>query len=317
MSRTSEQAFENVIADVLLASRYQRHQSKDFDRENAIFRDVALKFIQKTQTKEWDKLAALHGDKTGDRVITALCKWMDTNGSLSTLRHGFKCYGKTLRIAFFKPAHGLNPELEARYAANILGFTRQLYFSPKNQQSLDVTLSVNGIPLITLELKNPLSHQTVADAIAQYRSDRDPREKIFDFKKRTLVHFAVDTEEVHMTTRLAGTSTYFLPFNQGRDGGTGNPADPNGRNYRTAYLWEEVLQPDSLLDFLSRFLHLQEEEKLTDEGKKVKKETMIFPRYHQLKAVRDLVSAAASEGTGHNYLIEHSAGSGKSNTLAG
>ncbi|MCA6510688.1 MAG: type I restriction endonuclease subunit R [Pseudanabaena sp. M051S1SP2A07QC] len=317
MNRTSEQAFENAIADVLLASGYQRHQSKDFDRENAIFRDVALKFIQTTQTKEWDKLAALHGDKTGDRIIAALCKWMDTNGSLSTLRHGFKCYGKTLRIAFFKPAHGLNPELEARYAANTLGLTRQLHFSPKNQQSLDVTLSINGIPLITLELKNPLSagNQTVADAITQYRSDRDPREKIFDFKKRTLVHFAVDTEEVHMTTRLAGTSTYFLPFNQGREGGTGNPADPNGRNYRTAYLWEEVLQPDSLLDLLSRFLHLQEEEKLTDEGKKVKKETMIFPRYHQLKAVRDLVKAAATEGTGHNYLIEHSAGSGKSNTI--
>lgn len=314
-SNTSEQAFENAIADVLLASGYQRHQSKEFDRENAVFRDVALKFIQTTQTKEWDKLAALHGDKTGDRVITALCKWMDTNGSLSTLRHGFKCYGKTLRIAFFKPAHGLNPELEARYAANILGLTRQLHFSPKNEKSLDVTLSINGIPLITLELKNPLSNQTVADAIAQYRSDRDPREKIFDFKKRTLVHFAVDTEEVHMTTRLAGTSTYFLPFNQGRDGGTGNPADPNGRNYRTAYLWEEVLQPDSLLDLLSRFLHLQEEEKLTDEGKKVKKETMIFPRYHQLKAVRNLVKAAANEGTGHNYLIEHSAGSGKSNTI--
>jgi type I restriction enzyme, R subunit len=315
MNRTSEQAFENAIADVLLASGYQRHESKGFDREDAIFREVALKFIQTTQTKEWDKLAALHGDKTGDRIIAALCKWMDTNGSLSTLRHGFKCYGKTLRIAFFKPAHGLNPELEARYAANILGLTRQLHFSPKNEKSLDVTLSINGIPLITLELKNPLSNQTVADAIAQYRSDRDPREKIFDFKKRTLVHFAIDTEEVHMTTRLAGTSTYFLPFNQGRDGGTGNPADPQGRNYRTAYLWEEVLQPDSLLDLLSRFLHLQEEEKLTDEGKKVKKETMIFPRYHQLKAVRDLVNAAASEGTGHNYLIEHSAGSGKSNTI--
>jgi type I restriction enzyme, R subunit len=315
MNRTSEQAFENAIADVLLASGYHRHFSQEFDRENAIFPNEVLAFIQFTQPKVWEKLEIAHGDKTGDRIIDALCKWMDTNGSLSTLRHGFKCYGKTLRIAFFKPAHGLNPELEARYAANILGLTRQLHFSPKNEKSLDVTLSINGIPLITLELKNPLSNQTVADAIAQYRCDRDPREKIFDFKKRTLVHFAVDTEEVHMTTRLAGTSTYFLPFNQGRDGGTGNPADPNGRNYRTAYLWEEVLQPDSLLDLLSRFLHLQEEEKLTDEGKKIKKETMIFPRYHQLKAVRDLVNAAATEGTGHNYLIEHSAGSGKSNTI--
>ena len=315
MNRTSEQAFENAIADVLLASGFQRHYSKDFDRENAIFPKESIAFIQATQKQIWDKLEILHGDKTGERIIAALGKWMDENGALNTLRHGFKCYGKTLRIAFFKPAHGLNPELESRYAANILGITRQLYFSPKTKQSLDVTLSINGIPVITLELKNPLTNQTVADAIAQYKSDRDPREKIFDFKKRTLVHFAVDTEEVHMTTRLAGTSTHFLPFNQGCEGSAGNPCDPEGRNYRTAYLWEEVLQPDSLLDLFARFLHLQEEEKRTDEGKKIKKETMIFPRYHQLKAVRELVEAAAKEGTGHNYLIEHSAGSGKSNTI--
>jgi type I restriction enzyme R subunit len=136
MSRTSEQAFENAIANVLLASGYQRHFSQEFDRENAISPNEVLAFIQFTQPKVWEKLEIAHGDKTGDRIIAALCKWMDTNGSLSTLRHGFKCYGKTLRIAFFKPAHGLNPELEARYTDNILGFTRQLYFSPKNQQSL-------------------------------------------------------------------------------------------------------------------------------------------------------------------------------------
>jgi type I restriction enzyme, R subunit len=315
MNRTSERAFENAIEDVLLSSGFQRHTSKEFDRENAIFPAVALKFIQTTQSRIWDKLELLHGDKTGDRVISALCKWMDTNGSLSTLRHGFKCYGKTLRIAFFKPAHGLNPELEVRYAANIIGLTRQLHFSPKNEQSLDVTISINGVPLITIELKNPLSGQTAADAIHQYRHDRDSREKIFEFKKRTLVHFAVDTEEVHMTTRLAGSSTHFLPFNQGWDGGAGNPPDKLSRNYRTAYFWEEVLQPDSLLDLFARFIHLQEEEKLSDEGKKVKKETIIFPRYHQLKTVREMVAAAAKEGAGHNYLVEHSAGSGKSNTI--
>ena len=141
--------------------------------------------------------------------MQALCKWLDTHGVLSTLRHGFKCFGKTLRIAFFRPAHGLNPELEARYKANRLGLTRQLHFSPKNEKSLDVVLSVNGIPVVTLELKNPLSGQTAANAIHQYRHDRDPRELIFQFTKRTLVHFSVDTEEAHMTTRLAGTSTHF------------------------------------------------------------------------------------------------------------
>ena len=209
---------------------------------------------------------------------------------LSTLRHGFKCFGKTLRVAFFRPAHGLNPDLEQRYQANRLGITRQLHFSPKSEQSLDVVLSVNGIPVVTLELKNPLSGQTVADAIHQYRRDRDPREKIFEFRKRTLVHFAVDTEEVHMTTRLAGEPTHFLPFNRGNNGGAGNPPDPEGRNYRTAYLWEEVLQRNSLMDLLARFLHLQVEEKMTDEGKKVRKETLIFPRHHQLARISHQVA---------------------------
>ena len=316
MKRTSEAAFETAIEDVLLVQGYEKHDSRSFDRERAIFPEVALDFIRSTQEKTWNKLEALHGDKTGERVLEALCKWMDREGSLATLRHGFKCFGKTLRIVFFRPAHGLNPDLEARYRANRFGITRQLHFSPKSEQSLDVTLSVNGLPVVTLELKNPLSGQTVVNAIHQYRNDRDPREKIFEFKKRSLVHFAVDTEEVHMATRLAGTSTHFLPFNRGRDGGAGNPPDPQGRNYRTAYLWEEVLQYDSLLDLLARFLHLQIDEKISDEGKKVRKETMIFPRYHQLQAVRQLVNQATDEGVGHNYLVEHSAGSGKSNTIA-
>ncbi len=265
--------------------------------------------------KEWAKLEALHGERTGDQIIGDLCKWMDTNGSLATLRHGFKCYGRTLRVAFFKAAHELNPELEERYKANRLGITRQLHFTSRSEKSLDVTLSLNGIPIATLELKNPLINQTIDNAKHQYRHDRDPREVIFDFKRRTLVHFAVDTESVFMTTRLAGTATYFLPFNRGCAGGAGNPADPTGRTYRTAYLWEEVLQRDSLLDLLSRFIHLQIEEKRTEDGRKIKKETMIFPRYHQLQAVRKLVDAAKNEGVGQNYLVEHSAGSGKSNTI--
>ncbi|RBP52899.1 type I restriction endonuclease subunit R [Arenicella xantha] len=316
MKTTSELTFETAIEAVLLSNGYVKHKSKQFDAELAIFPEVALSFIQKTQPNVWAKLETLHNEKTGERVIAALCKWMDTHGVLTTLRHGFKCYGKTLRIAFFKPAHGLNPELEARYAENALGITRQLYFSTKRpKDSLDMTLSLNGLPIATLELKNPLTRQTAENAIHQYRHDRDHREKIFEFKKRSLVHFAVDTEVVHMTTRLAGGSTYFLPFNRGRDGGAGNSPDPEGRNYRTAYLWEEVLERHSLLDLLARFLHLQVEEKRTDEGKKVKKETMIFPRYHQLRAVREIVEASAVEGTGNNYLVEHSAGSGKSNTI--
>ncbi len=315
MKQTSEAAFETAIETVLLGNGYGKLPSGAFDTKRAIFPEEALVFIRETQAKTWEKLEALHGPETSERVLQALCKWLDTHGALTTLRHGFKCFGKTLRIAFFRPAHGLNPELEGRYRANRLGITRQLYFSNKNQKSLDVVLSVNGVPVVTLELKNPLSGQTTANAIHQYRHDRDPREPIFLFTKRTLVHFAVDTEEAHMTTRLAGTSTHFLPFNRGSQGGAGNEPDKDGRNYKTAYLWEEVLQRDSLLDLLERFLHLNVEEKVTDEGKKVRKETMIFPRYHQLQAVRELVMAASSEGVGHNYLVEHSAGSGKSNTI--
>ena len=314
--RHSEAAFETVMEQHLLGHGYETISREGFDRERAIFPSVVLDFIKDTQAREWAKLEALHGTKTGEQVLSDLCKWMDANGSLATLRHGFKCYGRTLHVAYFKAAHELNPELEERYAKNRLGLTRQLRFSPRSEKSLDVTLSVNGIPIATLELKNAMTGQTLEDARQQYMRDRDPRETIFEFKKRTLVHFAVDTEAVLMTTRLAGTATHFLPFNKGDGGGAGNPADPQGRSYRTAYLWEEVLSRDSFLDLLARFLHLQIEEKRDDQGRKVKTEAMIFPRYHQLQAVRLLVESARTDGPGHNYLVEHSAGSGKSNTIA-
>jgi len=203
---------------------------------------------------------------------------MDTYGSLATLRHGFKCYGRTLRVAFFKAAHGLNPELEERYAKNRVGITRQLHFSARNEKSLDVVLSVNGIPVATVELKNPLTGQTVEDAMRQYRLDRDPREPIFDFKRRTLVHFAVDTEQVFMTTRLAGTATHFLPFNKA------TMVAREIRQTRTAAITARLIcgrrysNATSLLDMLARFLHLQIEAKRDDQGRKVKKETMVFPR---------------------------------------
>src|SRR5579875_385886 len=314
MKRTEEYAFETVIEKDLLAGGYRAIAPDGFDRKAALFPSEALEFIQETQPAEWQKLEALLGDKVREQILSDLCKWMDTYGSLATLRHGFKCYGRTLRIAYFKAAHELNPELEARYAANRLALTRQLHYAEHSEKSLDVVLSLNGIPIVTLELKNPLSGQTVEDACQQYKRDRDPREPIFEFKRRTLVHFAVDTESVWMTTRLAGPATHFLPFNKGCNG-VGNPPDPGGRTYRTAYLWEEVLSRDSILDLLARFIHLQIDEKRDDQGRKVKVETMIFPRYHQLEAVRLLVEMARGEGAGHNYLIEHSAGSGKSNTI--
>lgn len=312
----TEAAFETAIEESLLANGYTALDRAGYDKERALFPNVVLDFIRLTQPVTWGRLEALHGVKTPDLVLLDLCNWLDTHGSLSTLRHGFKCHGRLLRVAFFKAAHGLNPELEARYAQNVLGVTRQLFYSLRNNKSIDTVLSVNGIPVVTLELKNPLSGQTVQDAVQQYRTTRDPRERLLEFKKRTLVHFAVDTENVQMTTRLAEESTHFLPFNKGVDKGAGNPSDPLGRSYRTAYLWEEVLARDSFLDLLARFLHLQTPESFTAQGKKLKKESMVFPRYHQLETVRKLVASAILEGVGQNYLIEHSAGSGKSNTIA-
>ena len=324
--RHTEAAFETVIEAHLLTHGYVAVPRDGFDRPRAIFPDAVLGFLRDTQPAEWARLEALLGERTSEQVLTDLCRWMDANGSLATLRHGFKCYGRTLRVAYFKAAHDLNPELEARYAANRVGLTRQLRYragadaagpadEARRRGVIDVTLSLNGIPVATIELKNPLTGQTCDDAKRQYMHDRDPREPILEFRRRTLVHFAVDTERVAMTTRLAGTATHFLPFDRGHDGGAGNPPDPAGRSYRTAYLWEEVLHRDSLLDLLARFVHLQVEEKRDDRGRKVRRETMIFPRYHQLQAVRTLVERARQEGVGHNYLVEHSAGSGKSNTI--
>ena len=215
--------------------------------------------------------------------------------------------------AYFAPAHSMNPETQKLYAANRLTITRQLLFKPTSSQSLDVVLSLNGIPVATAELKNPMSGQTVENAKYQYRNDRDPNDLIFQFKKRTLVHFAVDPDQVYMTTRLMGRSTHFLPFNKGDGMGAGNPDNPNG--YKTAYLWEQVWQRHSFLDILHRFIHLEIDEREIG-GKLVRKETLIFPRYHQLDVVRKMEAAAKSEGPGHNYLVMHSAGSGKSNSIA-
>ena len=228
------------------------------------------------------------------------------------IRHGFKCFGKKLRVAFFAPASGMNPETERRYKANRLTVTRQLQYSPNHTNSLDLTLSLNGLPVATAELKNPLSGQRVKNAIRQYQQDRDPRDKIFEFKRRALVHFAVDPDEVYMTTRLARERTFFLPFNKGRDVGAGNPDNPDG--YKTAYLWEEVWEREAWLDILSRFLHLEVKEEKKN-GKKTTRETMIFPRYHQWDSVRKMEADARQAGAGKNYLIQHSAGSDKSNSI--
>lgn len=319
MKKHTEDRLEDAIEYQFIENDcYQKGASDDFDTERALEPGRVLDFIQKTQDKQWQALKGIHGSDTEKAVLDDLCKTLETQGMLNVLRHGFKCYGKKLKVAFFSPSTKLNPDTLAQYKANALSVTRQLYFSSRAKKSLDMVLFLNGLPLVTIELKNPLSGQTVEDAKHQYKTDRDPKEKIFEFKKRALVHFAVDQDLVFMTTRLSGAKTFFLPFNLGVNEGAGNPPAED-RGYRTAYLWREVLQSDSLMDILGRFMHLQVEDKkvVTDKGiKKIRKETMIFPRYHQLDSVRKLVHHSKEHGSGRNYLVEHSAGSGKSNSIA-
>jgi type I restriction enzyme R subunit len=312
----TEKAFETAIeAHLVSAGGYEPGDRDTFDPVRGIFPSDILAFIQATQPQEWEYLANLQKGKAEETLLDDLCRALDSSqeGCLSVLRHGFKCFGRLFRAAYFAPASGLNPETQKLYASNRLTVTRQLRYSAKHGNTLDATLALNGIPVATVELKNPMTAQTWRHAVTQYKNDRDPADLIFQFKKRTLVHFAVDTDEVYMATRLSGRSTYFLPFNKGCGGGAGNPDNPGG--CKTAYLWQEVLERHSFLDILARFIHLQIEERKIG-GKRVRRETMIFPRYHQLDCVRKLVADARERGAGTNYLVQHSAGSGKSNSIA-
>src|SRR5450755_2864781 len=326
MKKHVEARLEDAIIDYLTTAGgyvfvdYREGAAKDrYDKARALDPTLVLDFIQTTQPKLWKSLEDIHGEEASKVVLDHLVKELETKGMLKVLRQGFKCYGKKLRVAVFAPNNRMNPDTLALFKQNVLSVTRQLYYGVEHSKSLDLVLFLNGLPVVTVELKNPLSGQTVEDAKKQYKKNRDQRELLFDFTKRTLVHFAVDQDAVFMTTRLSGDKTLFLPFNLGNQGHAGNPPAAAG-GYRTAYLWREVWQRDSLLDILGRFMHLQTSEKriLDDQGqiKKITKETMIFPRYHQLDCVRHTVAHARKHGPGRNYLVQHSAGSGKSNSIA-
>ncbi len=319
MKKHTEERLEEAIEHCLISTHgYVKSTSEEFDPTLAMNPLRVINFIKSTQPKVWDSLESIHGTNTQSIVLDFLDKELSTKGMLKVLRHGYKCYGKKLRVAYFAPNNNKNPDTWYQYNKNELSITRQLYYSDKHKKSLDIVLFLNGLPVITAELKNPMSGHTVEDAKKQYRNDRDHRELIFEFKKRTLVHFAIDQDLIFMATQLNGNKTFFLPFNLGCNKGAGNPAAKDG-GYKSAYLWQDVWARDSILDILGRFIHLQLEEKriLTAQGiTKITKETMIFPRYHQLNAVRKIVDHSKKNGPGHNYLIQHSAGSGKSNSIA-
>jgi len=326
MTGHTELDFEIAIEAGLISSGgYEKREATAYDEALAMFPEDVSGFLQDSQAAKWGQLQALLGDKTRATVLDSLAKELEIKGTLHVLRYGFKCYGKTLRLAHFRPNSGMNPEAAAAYGKNRLTITRQVAFTSvmkkadgKNRRCIiDVTLSLNGLPVATVELKNPLTGQRAADAVKQYMQDRDERDLLFAFKKRALVHFAVDPDEILMTTCLKGKETVFLPFNRGHNYGAGNP--PVENNWKTHYLWDEVLKKNSLMDILQRFMHLEVKERQvkTDKGvSTVRKEAMIFPRYHQLDAVRKLVAHAQAQGSGYNYLVQHSAGSGKSNSIA-
>ena len=318
--KADERGFEDAITASLVEAGGYRcckwgtkvEWSAAFDRARAIDTAELFAFLAETQPRAWERLIAVHGGEAGARTQFAdrLAKQIDERGTVDVLRHGVNDHGIEVRLAYFKPAHDLTPELTHLYEANRLTVTRQLPYEPAGTKTLDLALFVNGIPVATAELKNPLTHQTVEHAKHQYRTDRDPANRTL---QNVLVHFAVDPDTVEMTTRLDGPKTRFLPFNRGNNGGRGNPPDPTG--HRTRYLWEELWARDAWLDILARFIHVIPGEGATKQAK-LRAGTVIFPRYHQWDAVRRLEATARAEGPGRSYLVQHSAGSGKSNTIA-
>ncbi len=311
----TEETFEAEIEAHLLAHGFESASPDAFDWDAALFPNIVTDFVATTQPAVWDKLETILKDTRDALFIKEVCKVMDQRGSLEALRHGFTFYGQKVRLAYFKPGHEKNPDLWTLYDQNRLSVTRQLRYDPNNDNELDLVLCLNGVPVVTCELKNAMTGQKAGHAKQQYKTDRDPNASIFAFKKRALVHFAVDADEAWMTTRLQGVKTYFLPFNRGHNKGAGNP--PVEGKHRTYYLWEQVWERESLLDIVGRFVHLQKESGTNpNTGKKWSKETMIFPRYHQLDCVRKLEAASRVNGAGTNYLVHHSAGSGKSNSIA-
>jgi len=352
-SKANEYTFQNDMVRQLQANGWLLGKPDNYNRELALYSEDLLGFVKETQDAQWQKFCKLYPNnpeqKFLERVASQLNKAdpnaanteLRTFGTLGVLRHELRDRGTRFSLCQFKPEHDLNPDTLARYKKNRLRVVPELVYSPWTSPSpqpsptggegekfakawrIDLVLFVNGIPVATLELKSEFK-QDIQNAIKQYKTTRfaiDPvtkkPEPLLTFKRGALVHFAVSQYEVYMATHLEGDETFFLPFNKGtKEGGAGNDVPEDVNQYATDYLWNEVLLPDNLLNILARYVHLQIEEKEDWEGRKFKKETLIFPRYHQWDVVNKLVDAARTEGPGHKYLIQHSAGSGKSNSIA-
>ncbi|MBL8940109.1 MAG: type I restriction endonuclease subunit R [Archangium sp.] len=316
MSLHKEISFEDEVCEYLKVHDwlYSVGDATDYDRARALFPADVLAWVQATQPTAWETLTKNHGSKAAVTVLDRLRAELNLRGTLDVLRNGIDLLGlkEPLRLAQFKPSLAMNPDVIARYQANRLRVIRQVHYSVNNQNALDLVLFLNGVPVATVELKTDFT-QSVADAIAQYRFDRVPHPKgqaaepLLSFPNGALVHFAVSNSEVHMTTKLEGGATAFLPFNQGHDGGAGNPPNPNG--HLTAFLWERVWARESWLEILGRYL-------IAKRDKKKQITHVLFPRFHQLDVTRKLQTAVLKDPPGTKYLVQHSAGSGKTNSIA-
>ena len=311
ISEDNEKRFEQDIETYLLTEGgYAKGSQENYDKTRAIDMDQLLNFVQETQEKEWKRYVRNYGDDAPRKLFKRLNDEIESNGLLYVLRNGISDRGAKIKIAAFRSESALNEKVIHDYQANRWTVTRQFAYSTQNHNTLDMALSLNGVPIVALELKNQIKGQSVDNAKKQFMYDRNPRELCFQFNKRFLVYFAIDLYEAWMTTKLSGDETSFLPFNQGSNGagqvgGAGNPANPEG--YATAYVWEKVLQKDTLMNILQRYMHLD----INSSPAK-----LIFPRFHQLDVVEKLIHHARLSGSGHNYLVQHSAGSGKSNSIA-
>lgn len=314
MPTYTEENFEDHIEAHLNQSKYESLQSSAYDKSLCLISNETMQFIQDTQQEKYQKLKRQDGGNTQDKLLYRVSREIERRGMLDVLRNGIKDRGCHFDLTYFRPSSGMNREHEKLYKQNQFSLIRQLRYSERNEKSLDMVLFLNGLPLVTMELKNSLTGQVFIDAEKQYRTDRDPREPLFKFK-RCLVHFAVGNEKVSMTTRLQGNNTRFFPYNKDIE----NPVNPNG--HKTAYLWQDIMHPDNLMELINNFIHEQTvTEKVynskSGEVEDKKRQVLIFPRYHQLDVIRKLKSDVVDDDVGHKYLIQHATGSGKSNSIA-
>lgn len=314
---TSEKQLETILVNYLRdVHHYEQGVTEDYSKDYALDTERVKRFLLSTQKQKVENTGCFANEISERKFFTELNKQLANRGISDVLRKGFRFISELFDMYYPLPSE-LNPTAQDLYAQNIFCVTRQLFYSKENSNSIDVMISLNGLPIITLELKNHYTGQTIENAVKQYQTDRDPKDPLLA-PKRCAVHFAVDDDNIKMCTWLSGKASWFLPFNKGVNGGAGNPVNPNG--VRTAYLWEYILKKESLSDILENYAQVvvkkvRERDKNTGKYKEITKTSVVWPRYHQLDAVRCLLKATKDGGVGHRFLIQHSAGSGKSNSI--